>query len=146
KNFVLVHGYNVNPDHARGNFADIFKRLYWSGSHAKFYGVSWRGNEIQGKLAHIRFLPPNYHTNVVNSFLTAPHLANFLATLTNGETIVAGHSLGNMVVLSTLNDSTNVGFNVNKYFMIDAAVPLEAIDDTAAQSLDMIHPEWTAPA
>src|SRR5690606_34599382 len=35
KNFVFLHGYNVNPNQARGAFAETFKRLYWSGSHAK---------------------------------------------------------------------------------------------------------------
>ena len=36
KNFVFVHGYNVNPYQARGWLADMYKRIYWSGSHAKF--------------------------------------------------------------------------------------------------------------
>ena len=36
KNFMFVHGYNVNPQQARGGFADMYKRMYWSGSHAKF--------------------------------------------------------------------------------------------------------------
>ena len=49
KNFVFLHGYNVNPDQARGAFADMFKRLYWSGSHAKFYGVTWNGYESQAR-------------------------------------------------------------------------------------------------
>ncbi len=42
-NFILVHGYNVNPQQARGWDADYYKRLYWSGSHAKFYGLTLGG-------------------------------------------------------------------------------------------------------
>jgi hypothetical protein len=39
--------YNVNPDQARGWESDIFKRMYWSGSHAKFYGVTWEEADSQ---------------------------------------------------------------------------------------------------
>ena len=39
-NFLFVHGYNVNPNQARGWQAEMFKRLYWSGSPARFYGVT----------------------------------------------------------------------------------------------------------
>jgi hypothetical protein len=139
KNFVFLHGYNVNPDYARGAFADVFKRLYWSGSHAKFYGVTWQGAESQVGGA----LTPNYHTNVVNAFLTAPKLANFLGTLTNGPTVVAAHSLGNMVALSSLSDWNA---RMDKYFMIDAAVPVEALQNTAGGSGSMFHPDWVTYA
>ena len=40
KHFVFVHGYNVNAEQARGWNAEIFKRLYWAGSRAKFTGVT----------------------------------------------------------------------------------------------------------
>lgn len=144
KNFVFIHGYNVNPDQARGNFADIFKRLYWSGSHAKFYGVNWWGCESQGGLGlpDTSDVTANYHTNVANAFLTAPLLANFLATLGNGETVVAAHSLANMVVLSALNDCTNVNFSVSKFFMIDAAVALEAIDGGVPENTNLVDLDW----
>jgi len=145
KNFVFLHGYNVNPTQARGWFADIYKRMYWSGSRAKFYGVTWDGFDSQGLIPGLLDVTINLQTNIVNAFLTAPNLATFLATLTN-ETVVAAHSLGNMVVLSALNDCTNVNFNISKYFMIDAAVPMEAIEgyqgQTAPMLEEMIHSEW----
>jgi hypothetical protein len=46
-NFIFLHGYNVNPNQARGWLADIYKRFYWSGSHAKFYGVTYQGSDGQ---------------------------------------------------------------------------------------------------
>src|SRR6185503_9363888 len=107
-------GYNVNPTQARGTFSEVFKRLYWSGSHAKFYGVSWDGSTTQLGGA----LTPDLQTNIVNAFRTAPLLKGFLDTLTNGPVIVAAHSLGNMVCLSALNDS---GAHMDKFFMMDAA-------------------------
>jgi len=145
KNFVFLHGYNVNPNQARGWFADFYKRMYWSGSHAKFYGVTWKASDSQGLIPGLPDVTINLQTNIVNAFLTAPNLAAFLVTLTN-ETVVAAHSLGNMTVLSALNDCTNVNFNISKYFMIDAAVPMEAIEgyqgQTAPMLAGMIHSEW----
>lgn len=136
KNLVFLHGYNVNPHQARGAFAETFKRLYWSGSQARFYGVTWRGDE-----SRMGRLTPNYHTNVANAFLTAPHLAAFLQTLTNGPTTVVAHSLGNMVALSALNDHNAPMAN---YFMLNAAVAIEALDGSVGSHPNMIHSDWWA--
>ncbi len=134
KNFVFLHGYNVNPNQARGAFAETFKRMYWSGSRAKFYGVNYYGYESQ-----LGSVTPNLQINIVNAFLTAPTVKSFLDTLTNGPTTVAAHSLGNMVMLSALSDWNAP---INKYFMIDAAVAIEAIDGSTAWSTNMIHSDW----
>ncbi|MDF9832660.1 hypothetical protein M2103_000874 [Ereboglobus sp. PH5-5] len=41
--FVFLHGYNVNPQEARGWGAEMFKRLYWAESKAQFHMVIWPG-------------------------------------------------------------------------------------------------------
>jgi hypothetical protein len=138
KNFIFVHGYNVNPNDARGDFADVYKRLYWSGSHAKFYGVTWRSYTSQGDFVIVPSLTPDFHTNVVNAFLTASNLANFLGTL-SGSNIVAAHSLGNMLTLSALSDWNAP---IAQYFMIDAAVAIEIVQENAPQTNDMIVSGW----
>ena len=98
KNLVFLTGYNVNQQEARGVESEMFKRFYWSGSKAKFYGVTWNGAESKD-YAIIQALPqnerftPDYHTNVVNALQTAPHLASFLGTL-SGDTVVACSQLG----------------------------------------------------
>jgi pimeloyl-ACP methyl ester carboxylesterase len=81
----------------------------------------------------------NYQTNVFHAFQTAPALAAFIASL-NSTSIVAAHSLGNMVVLSALND---YGANVSAYFMVDAAAAIETIDGNVGVNTDMVHPQWT---
>jgi hypothetical protein len=81
---------------------------------------------------------PNYHTNVVNALQTASHLADFLGSLT-GETVVAAHSLGNMVVLSAISDYSA---QPSKYFMIDAAVPMEAVQENVWSDPHLIYPDW----
>jgi hypothetical protein len=82
----------------------------------------------------------NLQTNIVNAFNTAPLLNTFLNSL-SGTNIVAAHSLGNMVVLSALNDYSNQ--TINSYFMIDAAVAIEAVDSGAPSNPDMYPTAWT---
>lgn len=136
-NFVFVHGYNVNESQARGGDAEVFKRLYQARSKAKFYAVTWNGSQSQGD--YVSGVTANYQTNVVNAFVTAPFLKDFLSGL-SGDTTLAGHSLGNMVCLSAINDW---GAAPTRYFMIDGAVAMEAIDGNAAVNVNMIYPVWT---
>lgn len=136
KNFVFLHGYNVNQQQARGVLSEVFKRMYWSGSKAKFYGVTWNGAESQWSSLDFT---PNYHTNVANALQTASQLAGFLDTLSANKTMMAAHSLGNMVVLSAISD---YGAQPSKYFMIDAAVPMEVIQGNAVSDPHLIHPDW----
>lgn len=141
KNFVFLHGYNVNVSEARGWQAEVFKRLFWTGSRARFCGVSWYGYET--KIGDI--VTPDYHVNVDNAFQTSGDLAAFLAqTSATGETTVAAHSLGNMVVSAALQDFSP---SVENYFMIDAAVALEAYDASETRSRtspnhNMVHFQW----
>ncbi|MDI1336483.1 MAG: alpha/beta hydrolase [Lacunisphaera sp.] len=149
KAFLFVHGYNVNQQQARGWEAEIFKRLWWSGSRAQFWGVTWCGYESQVPVA--RFTP-NYQQNVIHAFGTAPQLANFIGKLRADqpgliEVGVAAHSLGNMVVSSAISDYQAP---IDRYFMIDAAVAAEAYDggqdSQVVQSDDgtafLPHTEW----
>jgi len=135
-NFIFVHGYNVNPNQARGWDADYYKRLYWSGSHAKFYGVTWEASDSQILSGSVTV---DLQTNIVNAFKTAPLLNTFLNSLP-GTNVVAAHSLGNMLVLATLNDYSNR--NINTYFMVDAAVAIEALQSNAVPDANMYYPDW----
>ena len=139
KNFLFIHGYNVDEQSARGWNAEVFKRMYWSGSRAKFHAVTWYGNDSQMNIPLLGSLTPDYHVNVIHAFETAPSLAAYVNGL-SGEHIVAAHSLGNMVASAAIQD---YGMNAVKYYMVDAAVALEAYDgDPSARSLDMVHADW----
>ncbi|ADE55728.1 hypothetical protein Caka_2713 [Coraliomargarita akajimensis DSM 45221] len=127
--FVFVHGYNVSQQASRGWHSEIFKRLYQSGMKAQFTGLTWHGDTGF-----------NYHQAVINAFLTSEHVASALKDL-KGEVTVAAHSLGNMVISSAIADH---GFNPERYFLVNAAVPIEAYDAsvmTINQSL-MANPSW----
>lgn len=117
-NFIHVHGYNVNDQASRGEQSEIFKRLYWSGSRAKFWGITWYGWESQGILP----FTPNYHVNVRHAFNTGRLLKDFVAAQGLGSATIFGHSLGNMVVSSAIEE----GMTVARYLMVNAAVAEEA--------------------
>lgn len=112
KYFVHVHGFANDADTARGGHAEIFKRLHQMGSRARFVGVSWHGDTSL-----------DYHHAVRHAFLTGDVLATRLPN--DGGTIIAGHSLGNMVVSQAIEYG---GLKVHNYFMINAATPIEAYD------------------
>ncbi len=65
-------------------------------------------------------------------------MKDFITYTVGGDITIAAHSLGNMLVSSAINDW---GANVSKYFLINAAVALEAYGD-AAQDSNMSHPYW----
>ncbi len=141
--FVFVHGYNVNSTDSRGWNAEMFKRLYWSGYHGMFTGVDWQGDDGQIPLFGIT---PDYYNNVVHAFDTAQYFAMMMRDLP-GEKYVAAHSLGNMVVSSAIEDWSQVSpvaFQANGYFMIDAAVALEAYNAVFFDTAPMTHPDWSS--
>jgi len=136
KNVVFLHGFNVTPEEARAWHSEMFKRLWQSGSKARFHAVTWRGDV--GWPNALR-----YHEDVVSAFATAPHLKNYVNGL-SGEKIMMAHSLGNMVVSSAIADH---GMGVHKYFMLNAAVPAEAYDpslwsDSPDASNRLVHDYW----
>jgi hypothetical protein len=141
--FVFVHGYNVNPNDARGWNAEMFKRLHQSGSKAKFVGVTWNGAETQIPGMDVTV---NYHKNVDHAFQTAQGtdtavgFATYIQNL--GNVVIAAHSLGNVVVASAICDWHA---NVGRLFMIDAAISSEVLDPPTGpfvRRANMIHPEW----
>jgi len=147
--FVFVHGYNVDGQQARGWQAETFKRLFWSGLKSRFWGVTWFGSKTQ--VGSVTF---NYHINVRNTLYSAPALRAFLNEKMKGLTTIAAHSLGNMLVSACLNDSNadtdpnnKVTADIKNYFLIDAAVALEAYLGGTAEPYftstnPMVHPEW----
>jgi hypothetical protein len=136
RNVVFLHGFNVNQEDARGWHAETFKRLWRSGSNARFHAVTWRGDIGIVNAFH-------YHENVVSAFEAAPHLKSYLDGLSEDRIVIA-HSLGCMVAASAIADH---GMETGKFFMLNAAVPAEAYDpglwsDSPDTSNRLVHDEW----
>lgn len=141
RNVVFVHGYNVNSQEARGSAAEMFKRLYWGGSKAKYYAVLWRGDDGQGEGIAPAGVTPDYHRNVGHAWQQGPWFRELLTSLV-GDTALVAHSLGNLVTQVALTherDPANLArlrpaarpAGVRSYFAVNAAVPVEAVDGSA---------------
>lgn len=138
KRFVFIHGYSVNETQARGWLSEVFKRMYWSGSLARFYGITWFGNDSQQMW--LGGNTPDYHVNVVHALDSAEAFASFLDNQVGGDITLAAHSLGNVVSAAAVATHSA---SVARFFMIDGALAIEAFDSTpSAQSVDMVHLEW----
>ena len=145
KAFIFTHGYNNNLQIARGGHAEMFKRLFWSGSKAKYYGVSWYGYQDQMHMNWLfgqAWVCPNYQGNVINAFKTAPAYAEFVSSIQKPTKIVAAHSLGNIMLSSAIQDHA---LQVDQYYMINAAVSAEAYSAIEEPvDIDMVHVDWGA--
>ena len=150
-NVVFVHGYNMHPSEAWDWSQAMFKRLRWSGMDAGFTAVLWRGNESQMWIPKIPFVgnangyaTPNYHQNVLNAFRTAGAFATKVNTKIPGaKKYMIAHSLGNMLVSAARQFH---GLQYDQYFMLNAAVALEAYDPVGGVTTnswnDMTPAEW----
>lgn len=139
RHFVFVHGFNVNADEARALGSEMFKRLWQSGSKSMFTVVDWFGNEDQyDSLIFDGTVSPNYYANVLHAFQTAPSLASRCASLPGTKVLIA-HSLGNILVSSAIKDCGLTGYS--RYYMLNAAVAMEAYDSTAFTTA-MDDSEW----
>lgn len=138
--YVFVHGYNVNDQSARGWAAEMFKRLWQAGARSKFTAVDWYGDESQlwagVPIAGGESL--DYYVNVRHALDTAQHLQAMLSGLP-GEKVMMAHSLGNMLVSEA---ATHYGLVYTKYYMLNAAVPMEAYDSDV-ENVEMREHGWT---
>lgn len=140
RQFIFIHGFNVNEVGAAEFGNETFKRFFQSGSNMLFTAITWNGNAAFLNIDLIGAL--NYWGNVENAFYTADDLAVVVNGLFSGnKKIIAGHSLGNMVIGSAMQD---FGMNVDNYFMINPAVALEAYDATRLEQERMMHTDWSA--
>ena len=130
KSLIFLHGATVTSGDAEQWGDILFKRLWLSGSRARFYNVDWRSDI--GSDA-------NYHQNASNAFVVASQIASTINSIP-GEKVVMAHSLGNIVVSSMIHD---YGLQVSKYLMCNSAVPAEAYDRSMSlRTSKLVHPDW----
>ena len=138
KYFVFIHGFNVDGQRARGWHSEVFKRLHVLGSRARFVGVTWNGATGLSMAGEYT----DYHQAVFHAFQTGDALAGALSFTKGADVTVAAHSLGNMIASHAIQRG---GFKPDRYFMINAAVPVEAYSPgevTAAEQRDMVEHDW----
>ena len=128
--FVMLHGYNVSAQAARGWHAETFKRLRALGSNARFVGVTWDGDTGL-----------DYHRAVFQAFQSGDGLPRALWFVDASRTTLVAHSLGNIVA----SQGVQAGFTPAHFFLLNAALPIEAIAGEAvvqAYAADMTEASW----
>ena len=138
RHFVFVHGYNVNPAAARQWADAMFKRLWLSGSRSMFTAVDWCGDSSQFATLMHGDVSPDYYANVMHAFNSAPSLVSVVNALPGTNKVMLAHSLGNMLVSSAAVDHH---LEYSRYYMLNAAVPMEAYDETEFTQ-NMIDSAW----
>ncbi len=134
---IFLHGYNVSGNKARGWQSEMFKRLYWSGSRARFVGVSWFGDPDDG----FGPLPADYHLAVRNALATAPAFAQAINALSGDKSVLA-HSLGCCLVASAMAEH---GLNATTTCFVNAALARECFDgEIVADASGMTPDAWRA--
>ncbi len=114
---VYIHGFNINPDQAFRDSAEVYKRLWWSGYRGNFVSLTWHGDEWD-PLNHVcDSLPDRYSLlcvarffpNMENALQTSPRLRQFLYETVLGDweaesenVYLMVHSLGNLLTLDAL--------------------------------------------
>ena len=141
KDVFSLHGFKVDATHADGWHSEFFKRLYQSQSYARFWGVTWDGAQTVGSDNPGKY----YHQDAAHAFKAAKLLKVFVddqrhAGKLKGEVSMMAHSLGNMVVSAAVSLE---GMKIDRYLMLDAAVPVEAYDGEKDDDR-MINSEWKA--
>ena len=140
-NLIFVHGYNMAEDVEAPFWAkNVFKKMWWAGLPCGFVAVQWHGNEGQKYVPGVGFATPNYYGNVQNAFRSASALSDAMRSI-DGEKWFLAHSLGNMLVSAAIQDC---GMSHKKYFMLNAAVAMEAFNPVAgvtAESHDNMTPQ-----
>ena len=127
---VMLHGYNVSAQSARGWHAETFKRLRALGSNARFVGVTWNGDTGL-----------DYHQAVFQAFQAGDGLPRALRFVDESRTTLVAHSLGNIVACQ----GVQAGFTPAHFYLLNAALPLEAIAGegvTHAYAADMTEASW----
>ena len=136
----FLHGFNVDAESARAWGSEVFKRLWQSGSNARFHILPWHGDYswTPGNL----FNGLHYQHNVWYAQRTGAALKEYIETVQSDSAhrILMTQSLGNMVACEALRERLQVG----KYFMFDAAIPSESIDGTlrAESPSDVPYPKY----
>lgn len=106
------------------------------GNLAKFNAIVWEGDVGWGNGLH-------YHDDVANAFAVAGSVAAVISNCQATAKTVIAHSLGNMVACSAFCDH---GMEADRYIMLNAAVPAEAIDANAfndsTNANPMVHHQW----
>ena len=127
RHWVFAHGFNVNVDEARGWASTVFKRLWQSGDNSRYTFANWAGDEGQFSMPVEGLVSLDYYKDSENAFKTAGEFARQCGKL-SGDIHLMAHSLGNILVSEAIQQ---YDLPYSRYYMLNAAVALQAYDPSA---------------
>lgn len=143
----FTHGFNVDTEAARGWGSEVFKRLWQSGSNARFHMVTWAGDYRFGEdMNPFEFMNGFfYHRDVQYALNSADAYKRLVKSVqaNKSKRVLMAQSLGNMMTCEAIR----LGLDAEKYYMFNAAVASEAIVSTL-QNVDgtirqkFVPPDW----
>jgi hypothetical protein len=141
----FTHGFNVDSEAARGWGSEVFKRLWQSGSNARFHMVTWAGDYRFGKdMNPFEFMNGFfYHRDVQYALNSADAYKRLVKSVqaNKSKRVLMAQSLGNMVTCEAIR----LGLDAEKYYMFNAAVASEAIVNTLQNVNDAIRQKFVPP-
>lgn len=141
----FTHGFNVDADAARGWGSEVFKRLWQSGSNARFRMVTWAGDYRFGEdMNPFEFMNGFfYHRDVQYALNSADVYKRLVSSVqaNSSKRVLMAQSLGNMVTCEAIR----LGLGAGKYYMFNAAVASEAIVGTLQNANDTIRQKFVPP-
>ncbi len=129
---TFVHGWNMSPDGARVFAETLFKRLWHKGFRGRFAAFRWDTDwsdafdDVPGVGEPVEAYLANYNGSELIAWNSGQALRNFINRHPPSyRSMLVAHSMGNIVVGSALAQ----GLNVDKYVLLQAAVPASCYDD-----------------
>lgn len=144
RDVFFTHGFNVSAEDARAWGSEVFKRLWQSGSDARFHMVAWPGNyHWTGNWAN----GLHYQRDVYQA-LKCANAFKRLVEREQGDSskrVIMAQSLGNMMACEAFRQE----LEASQYFMFNAAVASEAINAIYQNNNDVtrskyVPSDWTA--
>lgn len=141
KDIFFTHGFRVNVQDAHAWGAEAFKRFWQSGSNVRFHMFTWAG--AYGWPDSGLYYPQNAY----QAQMSGGALKRLIEReqVDSSKRILMTQSLGNMVACEALRE----GLRVAQYYMFDAALPSESIDETLrvessedAGFSKYVRPDW----
>lgn len=137
RDVFFTHGFNVSEEDARAWGSEVFKRLWHSGSDARFHMVAWPGNyHWTGNWAN----GLHYQRDVYQALKSANAFKRLVEREQGDSTkrVIMAQSLGNMMVCEAFRQ----GLAASQYFMFDAAVASEAINSIYQNNSDVTRNKY----
>ncbi len=134
RDVFFTHGFRVSASDAHAWGSEVFKRLWQTGSNARFTMFTWAGD--YGWPDSALFYQQNAYQALQTGWALKVLVENVQPAIS--KRVLMSQSLGNMVACEALKQ----GLQVEKYFMFNAAVATECFDGSLQNANQVIREKY----